>query len=164
MTRPCYATSREGWTALADARAAGYRVALLIPTNVQTRRDGTAVMGAGLARQAAAHRPDLPRRYGEALRRGEEILVDGDLICFPTKDAWRMPSTLKRIAVSCRQLIRIAPAFDFLLVPRLGCGLGGLSWDDVRPLLQRELEPIPSSLVFVGPATTPRSDVHERRT
>lgn len=61
---------RDGWEALASAQARGVRAVFIIPTNVQRRSDGSAVMGAGLAKEAAERVPGLAKRYGDALRAG----------------------------------------------------------------------------------------------
>jgi O-acetyl-ADP-ribose deacetylase (regulator of RNase III) len=36
-----------------------------------------------------------------------------------------------------------------IALPALGCGLGGLDWQDVRPLIIKTLEPIQNIVVIV---------------
>lgn len=122
----------------------------VIPTNLQTRRDGTAVMGAGLAKQAALQYPDLPRLYGEQLRGLTDQIPDLPMVCqsqqlilFPTKDHWRDNSDLELIDYGLawlRDPMGIWQSQGGLYIPKLGCGLGRLSWrDQVRPLVEHYL-------------------------
>jgi len=137
-------SARDGWTALDAAQRAGFRAVFLITTNLMQRRNGTAVMGAGLALSAVQRRPGIDARYGEALRRGERVFLDRDLVCFPSKDDWRTDSDPELIAQSARALIPIVlnHAFDFVLVPHVGARNGHLDWLGlVRPLLEREFAP-----------------------
>jgi hypothetical protein len=115
----------------------------VIPTNTQVRGDGSAVMGAGLARAAAERYPDLPARYGRALRNGHHRLVVGDhrLFLAPTKHHWRNPSTVELVGES---LAAIRAQLDRrpvpLVVPAVGCGLGGLDWEVVEALIVEHLD------------------------
>ena len=117
-----------------DLHALGHWV--LIPTNRQTRRDGTAVMGAGLARQAADRFPDLPVRYGRRLAAGvDRIQVpDHRLLLAPTKDHWRAPALPHLVDDLLAGAARWAATHpdDDLVLPSPGWGLGGLPWPQVR--------------------------------
>jgi len=43
-----------------------------------------------------------------------------------------------------------------IALPPLGCGLGGLSWDDVRPRVEAAFAPLPDVRVMLyGPAGAP---------
>ncbi len=72
---------------------------------------------------------------------------------FPTKDHWREPSCLQDIKYGIRSLIHAVEMFDIqsIAIPALGCGLGGLDWNDVRPLIERAAENIPNVRVIVFP-------------
>lgn len=110
----------------------------VIPTNTQRRRNGTAVMGGGLAADAAARFGDLEQRYGAALGAHQTRLAvrDHRLLLAPTKDHWRDPSTLALVRASATAVASYARANNCrLVVPALGCGLGGLDWADVEGLL-----------------------------
>lgn len=124
--------------------------ALCIPICWVLKKNGEAVMGAGVAREAAKRWPTLPRVFGEQIQRAPDaphvpIYAMGDfwLACVPTKRGWRDPSDLSLIAASVADLVYQAGGFGWqtVVLPRLGCGLGGLSWpDQVRPVLARLLD------------------------
>lgn len=152
---PHYRTdSRNGWTALAAAQSAGFRALFVITTNLLWRRDGTAVMGKGLALSAAQRYPGLDARYGEHLRAGRHVVLDGDLVLFPSKRDWRENACLDLIAESARALVALMqanPQIDFVLVPHVGANNGRLNWlRQVRPLLEREFAPIARRVIFVA--------------
>ena len=112
---------------------------IVIPTNTQTKKDGTAVMGKGLALQAAQRFPDLPHRYGRYLSMASEALVleNEKLILLPTKDNWRSPSTLELIKKGVEIINRWAkhPRVS-IITPRLGCGNCQRDWEtEVKPLM-----------------------------
>lgn len=125
---------------------------VVIPTNlvITNRSDGEQlVMGAGLARQASERYPnlkyDIVTRYKQHAYLGDyqwsklvHIFSEG-IIVFPTKKHWKNPSSLSLI-VSClkelRQEMNTNPLLrdSYVLVPQIGCGLGGLNWEKtVKP-------------------------------
>lgn len=110
------------------------------------------VMGKGLA---LAFRQRFPRMYHDYLarcRRGEVrpgqpyLFAETTpwILNFPTKDHWHNPSKLSCIEDGLKALVDQIPTWgiESLALPALGCGLGQLSWDAVRPLLVRHLEPL----------------------
>lgn len=66
------------------------------------------------------------------------------LFNFPTKRRWRDDSRLDDIEAGLRarlaEVPRLKPAS--MAVPALGCGLGGLAWADVKPLIEPHSEHI----------------------
>lgn len=120
----------------------------VIPTNTTVRANGTAVMGAGLAKQAVERFPELAQRYGQALvtrsereREQPAYFFEERLILFPTKRDWKQPSCLKLVKCNLELLAHHVAGWESsLAVPLLGCGLGGLDWErEVRPLVERYL-------------------------
>jgi O-acetyl-ADP-ribose deacetylase (regulator of RNase III) len=115
-------------------------------------------MGAGLAKAFADQFDDeMVPDYVSAcksgsLRPGRVQLVriyssHYAVVNFPTKDDWRQPSRLEWIESgleSLRKLV-LARGITSIALPKLGCGLGGLDWRDVKPLIERYL----SDLVVV---------------
>jgi hypothetical protein len=123
-----------------------------IPTNLVTKKNGHLVMGAGVAKQAAERYPELPETWGEFTRAlGGGVFVDDEfnLFAFPTKHHWREPSSLSLIEKSARELEWFAldpeRSAKTFAMPRPGCGLGGLKWEEVRPLLVR----LPDNVVIL---------------
>lgn len=60
---------------------------------------------------------------------------------FPTKQHWRNPSRLEWVRIGLTDLRRtvIDLGIRSISLPPLGCGNGGLSWPDVRALIEAEL-------------------------
>ncbi len=70
---------------------------------------------------------------------------DHMIIFAATKDHWRNPSKLEWV-VSCLQSIAeriVETNTPSIAIPALGCGLGGLSWTVVQPLMTKYLGALP---------------------
>jgi len=133
---------------------------IVIPTNGQRRMNGSAVMGAGLARVIADLNPDLPAHFGKLLKyHGNHVLNLGlwkvredreaNLVGFPTKHDWRASSDLELIRRSARELRADFDKVGMVALPRVGCGCGQLAWSVVAPVLREELPE--DSFVVVTP-------------
>jgi O-acetyl-ADP-ribose deacetylase (regulator of RNase III) len=108
------------------------------------------VMGKGLALQFKQQFQENFRAYAAACRAGEMVVgrvhltrreaVPGPrwIINFPTKQDWRHPSRLEWVESGLHDLRRVllAEGIRSVALPKLGCGLGGLDWDAVRPLIE----------------------------
>lgn len=121
-----------------DLHDQGFRIG--VPTNGNCRRDGRAVMGAGVALAAANRFPNLPILLGEKLRTsGNHVYYwhEFRLVTLPTKETWIRPSTLALIEQTAREAVHLADHYRLTTIycPRLGCGLGGLAWKDVASVL-----------------------------
>lgn len=118
---------------------------ICIPVNGQVNSGGLAVMGAGLAKDAATRFPRLQMLLGLLLQNFENqvfIFKKEKLFTFPTKDDWRNPSTIDRIVKSCKQLKTLTIFYNIhrpVYLPKVGCGLGGLDWNKVKGFLNKEL-------------------------
>jgi len=120
------------------------RAVVAITTNGSLTRDGRAVLGRGVARQALEHLPDLPQRLGVLIAAGGNHVHDlGEgVVSFPVEEsAWSLPD-LRLIARSARELRHLADLRDWerIVVPRPGCGGGGLRWPEVGPLLMEQFD------------------------
>lgn len=111
---------------------------VLVPTNTQTKSDGTAVMGAGLALDVARRFPDVPGRYGRSLAIANTRIAipDHRLLLGPTKSDWRRPARMTLVRELLEGVARwcLAHPGEVVAVPSPGCGRGGLPWQDVRDL------------------------------
>ncbi len=121
-----------------------------ITTNGITNANGLAVMGRGVALQAANRYPELKSHLGSSLRSGGNkvyYLPDYDIVTFPTKHHWKQDADLQLIAKSAKELQIMTLYNDWkrVLLPAPGTANGRLSWDNVRPIL----EFLPDSIVVI---------------
>jgi O-acetyl-ADP-ribose deacetylase (regulator of RNase III) len=67
------------------------------------------------------------------------------IINFPTKQHWRGDSRMAFVTAGLDALVLDIRRLGIksIAVPPLGCGLGGLNWADVRPLIVEALEAVP---------------------
>src|SRR5215510_9661131 len=114
------------------------------------------VMGKGVALQFKNAFPENYEAYrraaeDEAIRLGRMFVFDiGKLtrprfiINFPTKQHWKSRSRLEDIESGLVDLVRVIRELDIksVAVPPLGCGNGGLDWEDVRPRIETALAPL----------------------
>ncbi len=112
-----------------------------ITTNGQVSRSGKAVMGRGVAAQAALLFPDMAQLLGRRLVEGGNHVhyLGENIVSFPVEHSPYQVPDLGLIERSAQELVALADeqGWRSVVVPRPGCGGGGLSWDEVRPLLDR---------------------------
>jgi O-acetyl-ADP-ribose deacetylase (regulator of RNase III) len=123
------------------------------------------VMGKGVALQFRRAFPANYAAYRRACDRSEVVLGkmfvfhNGQLtrprfiVNFPTKQHWRSPSKLSDIESGLAELVRVIyeHGIKSIAVPALGCGNGGLEWEDVRPLIEHALGALPDVDVRLYP-------------
>lgn len=118
--------------------------AIGITTGGQVSRKGNCMMPRGCARQAKDRFPDLAARLGALIRaEGNHVFhLGGGLFNFPVENSPFEVPDLHLIERSCRELVELANQQDWskVVLPRPGCGGGGLDWQQVRPLLARHLD------------------------
>jgi hypothetical protein len=117
---------------------------IVITTNGSLTPDGRAIFGRGVARQAALHCPGLAHKLGRLLtEKGNHVHDLGDgIVSFPVEETpWSLPDP-RIIARSAQELRQLADRSGWrqIIVPRPGCGGGGLAWEDVKPLLEPWLD------------------------
>lgn len=115
------------------------RAVIAITTNGSVTKGGLAIFGNGVARQALGRFSGLAEKLGRLLvERGNHVFeLDCGIVSFPVEETpWSQPD-LRLIARSAGELRQLADlrGWKQVVVPRPGCGGGGLSWRDVRPLL-----------------------------
>jgi O-acetyl-ADP-ribose deacetylase (regulator of RNase III) len=122
------------------------------------------VMGKGLALAFKKKFPDAFRAYAKACERGEVVVgqmhvVEREskphyIIHFPTKDDWRAPSRLECVRDGLLDLAREIREREIqsIAIPALGCGLGGLAWGDVRPLIVAALDGVEARVILFEPS------------
>lgn len=104
------------------------------------------VMGKGLAKGFALAYPDMLAAYKHRCSKKlfkpgdvwEWAIADGSILNMATKDHWRAPSQLSYIRTGMRNLVALLDTrvcTGIIALPLIGCGLGGLRWVDVEPLV-----------------------------
>ena len=118
---------------------------LCILTNGFVKANGEGVMGRGIAKKVCSYIPHMPRILGNKLQMHgnhvQELMTTSKgnmLIMFPTKDYWYNSSDPKIILQSCKELNAFIEekGLQSVLLPRPGCGNGGLDWEDVKLLIE----------------------------
>jgi len=112
------------------------------------------VMGAGIALEGKLRWPKMYEQYADRCQKNEIIpgildwwesdLSKERVLCFPTKASWKQPSKLdfikKGLSTFANQYVE--KKVSSIAMPHLGCSLGGLTWDEVRPLIVKVLTPL----------------------
>jgi len=107
-------------------------------------------MGKGLALQFKRRYPDMFSDYVRAVKSGRIGIGklhyykarDGKtIINFPTKKHWRNPSRLEYIEKGLQDFVATYKQHGIKSVafPKIGAGLGGLAWRDVKRLMEKYL-------------------------
>lgn len=127
-------------------RAEGHWI--VIPTNGTVKKDGTCVMGRGLALDIKEMYPEFPALLGyniETLGNQVYVFPEYGVITFPVKHNWWEEADLKLIEKSSAELRNCIFRFfnmykNFTIyIPRVGCGNGKKTWEEVKPILEQEL-------------------------
>ena len=111
------------------------------------------VMGKGLAAAFKKKYPGMFKAYQEHCKEKRLDIgllwlwkaPDQWILNFPTKKHWRNPSKLEYIEAGLEKFVAQYEQRGIreIAFPRLGCGNGGLRWEDVRPLMERYLSQLP---------------------
>ena len=112
------------------------------------------VMGAGLALQFKKQYPENYEAYRKVCLVGALSKLPRWILNVPTKTHYNKPSTLDYIRRSAEALAAelVNRKILSVAIPPLGCGLGGLSWGDVKPILVDALTPLVTTCVLYDPA------------
>jgi O-acetyl-ADP-ribose deacetylase (regulator of RNase III) len=131
------------------------------------------VMGKGIALQFKQAFPDNYTAYEAACKRGEvelgkmfvfhrNTLANPRIIInFPTKKHWRGKSNIRDIESGLRALIDVVKTENIrsIAVPPLGCGNGGLDWNQVRPRIEDAFSRLPEVAVqLFHPEGAPKAE------
>lgn len=112
----------------------------VITTNGDVNRFGQAVMGRGVALQAKQRYPGVELVLGSYLKSSGLCLVymeSQKLVSFPVKYHWHQQADLRLIERSAKSLVQLSKLYGWktVVLPRPGCGNGGLDWEDVKPVI-----------------------------
>lgn len=124
-----------------------------VTTNGIVFPDGKLCMGAGCAKEARDKFPGIDKLLGDRVRNyGNVPHVAGayqldrirvaTIVSFPTKNHYKKPSELFLIKQSAESLKHLADQSNWkkIVIPRPGCGLGGLKWETVKKVLEPILD------------------------
>ncbi len=136
-------------------------------------------MGRGIALQFKKAFPENFTEYQKACRAGQvrpgkmlvfetgSMLAPRCIINFPTKRHWREKSRYEDIEAGLRALVSEVKRLGIrsIAVPPLGCGLGGLDWKSVRPMIETAFAGAPDVHVMLfAPAGAPEAKTMPVRT
>lgn len=123
------------------------------------------VMGKGIALEFKKRYPDLYREYARLCE--EKAVLPGvpyyyqdlagtSVVMFPTKDHWRSPSRMEYIVNGLDWFVNHYQelGINSVAFPPLGCGNGGLAWEDVGPVMYRKLSELPIDIEIYAPFGT----------
>lgn len=131
--------------------------AIVITTNGVVKQNGEAVMGRGIAKEVAERHPEFAKRLGFRVNEIGNVpfvlefinssFEDGSMrevfFTLPVKHNWWEKADPYLIVSSIKKLVALVDADEtmkVILVPRPGCGNGGLKWKDVKPIIEPYLD------------------------
>ena len=126
-------------------------------------------MGKGIALQFKNAFPANFKAYEaackkQAVRLGEVFVFDNGrlttphwIINFPTKGHWRAMSRMRDVADGLDNLRDVIEELKIssIALPPLGCGHGGLDWDEVRSLIEERLSDLDVVVHLYAPEGAP---------
>lgn len=135
------------------------------------------VMGKGIALMFKERFPENFAAYEAACQAGEVqvgrmfvqagVELDGPrwIINFPTKKHWRQPARLQWIEAGLEDLKRVIQAKQIrsVALPPLGCGNGGLDWNEVRPRIESVLGELSDVEVVIFEPTAKYQNVAKKK-
>ncbi len=131
------------------------------------------VMGKGIALQFKQRFPDNFAAYERACRHKEvqtglmftvstgRLINPRFIINFPTKNHWKGKSRIEDIESGLQALVEEVKKLGIqsISVPPLGCGNGGLNWNEVRPLIEAAFSQLPGvQVALYAPESQPKSE------
>lgn len=116
-------------------------------------------MGKGVAYQFKMRFPINNNEYIKACKSGRlrigtihYAVEEGiTIVNFPTKDKWREKSKMEYIELGMKEFVRVLPELKVcaIAIPPLGCGNGGLLWEEVKSVILKNLEPVKNDYKFL---------------
>ena len=115
----------------------GGREAVCVTTNGVVKKDGHAVMGKGIAKEAddryacSKRLGDMLNAYGNHVYALKIVAEGFHLVSFPTKYDWRDDSDINLIIQSAKELVSLCNQIGIkrCYLPKPGCANGRLNWE-----------------------------------
>ena len=139
------------------------------------------IMGRGIALSFREKYPENYNAYKTACQEGKvelgkmfifhrgTISNPKIIINFPTKYHWRENSKIEYIENGLDDLVSVLKKYDIksVVIPPLGCGLGGLDWNVVRPLIIEKISELKNTDVILFKPTSKNiepfvSEIHNK--
>ena len=132
------------------------------------------VMGRGIALQFRKTYPDNFTAYAAACKRNEvqpgkmfvfplgQMVGVRFIINFPTKRHWKGKSRIEDIEDGLLDLVNVIQKHNIrsIAIPPLGCGLGGLDWNTVRPKIESAMQNVSNvQVVLFEPKGAPHPEM-----
>ena len=121
--------------------------AICFTSNGVVKGNGELVMGAGIAKAFAERYPTAPRFFGLSVESGGNHVYsmfgyECYIVNYPTKTHWRFTSSPELIVKSAIQLVELTDRMLWhrVYLTRPGCGLGGLDWLVLGPVIDGILD------------------------
>jgi len=131
------------------------------------------IMGRGIALQFKRAFPDNYEAYRKVCEKKqletgmvytyerEQLYNPRYIINFPTKRHWKSPSKMEYIESGLMALVQEITRLkiESIAIPPLGCGLGGLNWNEVYKKIEETLRPLNQIDIYVfEPAGSPKAE------
>ena len=131
------------------------------------------VMGKGIALEFKKKYPNMFKDYVQKCKNNQvkpgkpylyQDLLGTSIINFPTKDDWRSQSNIAYIIDGLKWFIDNYQSLGITSIafPPLGCGNGGLLWDDVGPIMFKALSTLPIEIEVYAPFGTKQEKISEK--
>ena len=78
-------------------------------------------------------------------------LIPKFIINFPTKEHWKRRSKIDFVKSGMKELVKTIKTNEIksIAIPPLGCGNGGLNWNEVKPIIVNELQSINNNIEVI---------------
>ena len=117
------------------------------------------VMGKGIAVQFKAKFPNMFKQYNILCKKGEFTLGDvfeynygdGYIFNLGTQLSWRNRAEISAIKQSFEKMLSLASkkGVNKIALPKIGAGLGGLNWLDVKKVIEDIAETYPKIDIYI---------------
>ena len=116
-------------------------------------------MGKGIALQFKQKYPDMYKEYKKRCIAKQFLLgdvyefVDGNIHIYnlATQRSWKTRAEIEAIKVSLKRMCELAQvhAVHSIALPKIGAGLGGLNWKDVKDVIESISKSFPNINLYV---------------
>lgn len=120
------------------------------------------IMGKGIALAFKKAFPDNYKIYrklceDKQFNIGDLLVTNTDqtrpkfIVNFPTKKHWRGRSKIEFIEIGMKELVKVIneKQIKSIAIPPLGCGNGGLNWNEVKSIMLKELESVDEGVEII---------------